>query len=284
MSITARHRLLLAMIAIAAATASGIAVVSGRSATRVVPVEPDAPAARPSTLTALPVVALDEPAPSTEHLVSSAHRSDVAPSVVESTSPLPTRVAKANASRTSNAGESFVAALPQPLLELARTTAWDEHSSAALERFMAATFDADDDGTLDDFERIVAVRALREAMWSAAPDETSDRGQEPVGDDEGQAAPATLSSQERRLHHDVDERRRREHEEHGGGAIDDDLRVAIALRFQLDDDGRVSVAELARYLHHRRNGSAAADLNGDGQADDSDLRLFLDVASPIDEP
>jgi len=176
-----------------------------------------------------------------------------------------------------------MSAMPPSMLELARTTTWDESTSAALERFMAAMFDANSDGRLDDHERIVAVRALRDAVWPEVSNEAIERIQSPDDEASGLAAATTLSTQDRRLHHDVDEARRRDRQEGGGtGEIDADLRAEIVRRFQTDDDGRLTVDEFARYMAHRNAGSAAADLNSDGQIDDTDLRVFLDIASPID--
>lgn len=189
-------------------------------------------------------------------------------------------------------GESVVAALPQPLLDVARATSWNEDNSAALERFLVASFDADGDGALDDFERIEAVLALREAMWPGASAGVTDVESDAEGDLASSAGSATLSEAERRLHHDADESRRRDRQEKRGSSavgaqpsaeLSNDLRASIVERLQLEDDGRLTVAELARYMRLRNAGSSEADLNGDGHADDADLRILLDVASPIDE-
>jgi hypothetical protein len=196
--------------------------------------------------------------------------------------------AVAGASRPHRAGapprtrESLMLTLPPALLELVKTTRWDDEASAVLETFVTTTFDADGDGAISDRERIDAVRALRDAVWE-------DTGAEPDGPtlpEDGRtradSAPATLSEADRRLHHEVDQARRRDHADFGGdGPLDGERRSAIVVRFEIDDDGRVTAAELARYLDARRAGLPAADLNGDGAVDDADLRAYLDVASPI---
>jgi hypothetical protein len=54
-------------------------------------------------------------------------------------------------------------------------------------------------------------------------------------------------------------------------------------RFTIEPDGHLSVAELSRFMARYNAGSAAADLDGDGAINESDLRLFLNVASPIED-
>ena len=177
--------------------------------------------------------------------------------------------------------------LPKALVERAKTTSWDVRTSAALELFMLATFDADGNGVLDDLERIAAVRAMRDAVW---PEQTAINASEVVrtsNEDAPDAAAAMmLSEEDRSLHRNVDEARRRERQEEGAaaGEIADDLRAELVSRFQIDDDGRLTVAEYSRYMVQRKAKSPAADLDGDGRVNDTDLRVFLDVASPIDGP
>jgi hypothetical protein len=93
-----------------------------------------------------------------------------------------------------------------------------------------------------------------------------------------------LSPRDRRLYHDVDEARRRDREEAGGtGELDPVVRDQIVGRFTIEPDGHLSVAELSRFMARYNAGSAAADLDGDGAINESDLRLFLNVASPIED-
>lgn len=181
-------------------------------------------------------------------------------------------------------GASLVAALPPSVLELVRTTTWDEQASAALDSYVTATFDTDGDGELSDLERIHAIRAMRDAVWATPEsDREADQWDEPE-EVAGPVTPESLSAEDRRLHHDVDERRRRDRDDFGGpGDVNEELRGAIVLRFKIEDDGQLTVAEFARYMALRYAGAAAADLNGDGRADETDLRIYLDVASPIDE-
>jgi len=290
------HRLLLGSLALAAATASGVAYLSvGRCLECTVPtpereIERVLPAGG-SLRHALTVEELEVNAGTEGHSTSDGAAPPAAsdsPRPAAAASPRPAapalRMAQGGAgrARASQDGESLLVALPQPLLELARATTWNEHISAALERFMAESFDVDGNGLLDDFERIVAVRALRDAAWPPAPVDAAELV-EPGSDAIDGAGTAALSVRDRRLHHAVDEARRRDREEYGGsGEVSDDLRTAITQRFLIDDDGRLSVVELARFMTQHNLGSEAADLNGDGRADDSDLRLFLEVASPID--
>jgi len=175
------------------------------------------------------------------------------------------------------------------MIDLARSTSWDEPASAALEHVLLATFDADADGSLNDLERITAVQTLRDAMWPRPPADTSvvawSDEQLPDEDDPGPASPASLTQHDRRLLHDVDQARRLDRQELApGSTIDAEARAEIARRFRLDDDARLTPAEFARYIAHRNAGSAVADLNDDNRIDDADLRLFLDVARPIDAP
>ncbi len=181
--------------------------------------------------------------------------------------------------------EALIASLPPELISLARETTWDSHACSILALYLESTFDYDDDGTLDDAERIIAVRALRDAVW---PDAFADAGEAPHDDVEeapiGGVAAAELSPRDRRLYHDVDEARRRDHEEAGGAdELDPAQREEIHRRFSIEPDGHLSVAELSRFMSRFHAASAVADLDGDGVVADRDLRLFLNVASPIDD-
>lgn len=195
---------------------------------------------------------------------------------------------RADAASRRLAGRSLIAAPPLAMVELARHTSWDEQSTSTLERFITATFDDDTDGSLDDSERIIAIRALRDAAWPQAFDDVM--VSDPSLDDEarGAAGAPTLSPRDRRLYHDVDEARRRDQQESGGAgnldaALDPERRDEITRLYQIKPDGLLSVAELARYVARYKARSAAADLDGDGAINETDLRLFLNVASPIEE-
>ncbi len=182
-------------------------------------------------------------------------------------------------------GEALFASLPPELIEMARETSWTECTNEALALFLEGTFDYDDDGSLDDEERIIAVRALRDAVW---PDAFGDGSEAPSDDVEedpsGGVAAAELSPRDRRLYHDVDEARRRDHEEAGTtDDLDPSQREQIQRRFSIEPDGHVSVAELSRFMARFNAASDAADLDGNGVVGEPDLRIFLDVASPIDD-
>ncbi len=183
-------------------------------------------------------------------------------------------------------GGTFVALLPEGLIELARTTVWDERNSASLEQLMRLAFDADGDGVLDDLERIIAIRAMRGALW---PTNGGDivaavrDGSTPVS---GPASEAPLAPEDLRLHHDADELRRVDHGSHtdDSQSVDEPdpvVRATVIERFRLEDDGRLTAVEYGRFLRHYHARSERADLNGDGHVDEADLRLFLDVATPI---
>jgi hypothetical protein len=208
---------------------------------------------------------------------------DSAPMTEHEESRSPPLVSSVQTDQLTVAENPIVAVLPPTLIASARMTSWDEPASAALELFMMAIFDADGDGMLNDVERIVAVRSLRDAVWPTSPNATPGDLSEKRKEARSLAATATLSARDRRLHHDVDEARRRDRQEGGEvGQIDGKLRAEIVRRFRTEDDGHLTVSEFARYMVLRNAGSAAADLNGDGQIDDADLRVFLDVTSPID--
>ncbi len=186
------------------------------------------------------------------------------------------------------AGRSLIAEPPLAMVELARHTSWDEQSTSTLKRFITATFDDDADGSLDDSERIIAVRALRDAAWPQVFDDVM--VSDPSLDDEavGTAGAPTLSPRDRRLYHDVDEARHRDQQESGGASnldasLDPERSDEITRLYQIKPDGLLSVAELARYMARYNAGSAAADLDRDGAINETDLRLFLNVASPIED-
>ena len=198
------------------------------------------------------------------------------------------RMNRADAASRRHAGRSLIAAPPLAMVELARHTSWDEQSTSTLERFITATFDDDADGSLDDSERIIAVRALRDAAWPQVFDDVV--VSDPSLDDEavGAAGAPTLSPRDRRLYHDVDEARHRDHQESGGtssvdAALDPERSDEITRLYQIKPDGLLSVVELARYMARYNAGSAAADLDRDGVINETDLRLFLNVASPIED-
>ena len=186
-------------------------------------------------------------------------------------------------------GSALVELIPSSLIESARSTVWDDRMVESLEQLLVLAFDADGDGVLNDFERITAVRSMRDAMWSVPPDNALAAAVE-VG--AGVVAPRitdiTLQPGDLTLHHDTDEARRLDHAPDDGDAdqgpvIDDALREVVIARFQLDDDGRLTADEYARFLLFYNSGAIAADLNLDGRVDEQDLRLFLDVASPVEE-
>jgi hypothetical protein len=179
---------------------------------------------------------------------------------------------------------TLVDLLPPALIEQARNTVWDQQATESLERLLLLAFDANGDFSLDDGERIAAVRALREVMWPSAEDDAHAFAREVMtrGRSAGTAesSGALLRPEDLRLHHDVDESRRRDHAAEGVG-VGGELRVAVIERFQLVDDGRLMPTEFARFLRRYRAGAEEADLNLDGRTDEADLRLFLDVARPI---
>ena len=186
-------------------------------------------------------------------------------------------------------GSALVELIPSSLIESARSTVWDERMVESLEQLMVLAFDADGDRALSDFERITAVQSMRDAMWSVPPDDALAEAVE-VG--AGVVAPRitdiTLQPGDLTLHHDTDEARRLDHapddgDEDQGSDADDALREVVVARFQLDDDGRLSADEYARFLLYYNSGALAADLDLDGRVDERDLRLFLDVASPVEE-
>jgi len=182
-------------------------------------------------------------------------------------------------------GESLVAVLPRSFIELATSTAWDARAVEALEQFMLLAFDADGNGVLDDFERIVAVRSLSDAAWPSSPAESDVPLHDvAVAAPVGRLGDGSLTGADLRLHHDVDETRRLDDAESPAvvGALDAEFRAEIVQRFQLDDDGHLTIDEYARFLRHYNSGSEIADLNLDGHVDEADLRIFLDIASPIE--
>lgn len=197
------------------------------------------------------------------------------------------------ASRTLRSGpETLVDALPASMLDLARRTSWNDHACASLDRLVLLTFDVDGDLELDDLERITAVKAMRDAIW---PDSLSDApaaSAQVLADRPGAAsADARLTSEDLKRHHDVDETRRLDHalrREQGRDAaasdpvaMDPERLVQAVHEFRIVDDGHLTAGEFSRFMSRHRAGSVQADLNDDGLCDEADLRLFLDITSPL---
>jgi hypothetical protein len=181
-------------------------------------------------------------------------------------------------------GEALLASLPPELIAMAHEISWTECTNSGLVLFLESTFDYNDDGSLGDDERIIAVLAMRDAVWPDAFADAIDEGAQANDEFSGSTAVIELSPRDRRLYHDVDEARRRDREEAGGtGELDPVVRDQIVGRFGIETDGHLSVTELSRFMARYNAGSAVADLDGDSVINESDLRLFLNVASPIEE-
>lgn len=191
------------------------------------------------------------------------------------------------------AGDSLFTLLPPEVVEMARRTVWDEQASEALEQLMLLAFDANGDLELDDFERIAAVKALRETMWPASAGDGEAFAEAVMARGPGgHSSEILLAPEDLRLHHDVDESRRLDRTAEGAESeeqlapqlqMSDDLRTRVIAGFRLVDDGRLTAGEFARFLRRYRAGVQQADLNSDGLVDEADLRVFLDVANPISD-
>jgi len=181
-------------------------------------------------------------------------------------------------------GEALLASLPPELIAMAHEISWTECTNSGLVLFLESTFDYNDDGSLGDDERIIAVLAMRDAVWPDAFADAIDEGAQANDEFSGSTTSIELSPRDRRLYHDVDEARRRDREEAGGtGELDPVVRDQIVGRFGIETDGHLSVTELSRFMARYNAGSAVADLDGDSVINESDLRLYLNVASPIED-